>query len=463
MLQMQTRYLYLLRIFLALSDLALINLCCYMSLLFGQHSGESVNEGLLLQRVVLCNFTWLLCSGFFRLYALNTVASTEAIYRATWRTFVLHVLVFTGILLLNQGAAFSRMLVFAFYLALLFSLLMSRFAGTAIEMLMMRHFSIRREVAVLGKNSGGLRLAGYLQEQNNVHFRGFLGEESFSVNEKGELCAAGMDQLRMAAAAGVDEVFVSLAYEQMGNAATLIREAEKQCVRLKVVPDMLDTATPFKVSYLGDFPVLSVRTEPLVDMASRMKKRLFDVVFSLLVIVFIISWLYPLLALFIKIQSPGPVLFRQLRSGRDNKPFWCYKFRSMHVNADSDRKQAQRNDSRITPIGRFMRRTSLDEFPQFFNVLFGNMSIVGPRPHMVNQTEQYRALIDQYMVRQFLKPGITGWAQVNGLRGETKEVIQMRRRVEHDIWYMENWSAMLDVRIVFITIFSVLKGEENAF
>ena len=221
--------------------------------------------------------------------------------------------------------------------------------------------------------------------------------------------------------------------------------------------------TPFQINYMGEFPVLSVRHEPLEDMQSRVKKRLFDVVFSLLVIVFIISWLYPLLALIIKIQSPGPVLFKQLRSGRDNQPFWCYKFRSMHVNANSDSKQAHKGDSRITAIGRFMRKTSLDEFPQFVNVLFGNMSIVGPRPHMLNHTEEYRAIIDQYMVRQFLKPGITGWAQVNGYRGETKDPSLMQKRVEHDIWYMENWSAMLDLRIVFITIFSILKGEENAF
>ncbi|NEU10244.1 undecaprenyl-phosphate glucose phosphotransferase [Flavihumibacter sp. R14] len=460
---MQTRYLYLLRIVLGLSDLALLNLCYYTSLLYARYTGHPAIEGALIYRILLCNFIWLLCSGFFRLYSINTVHSTEAIYRATWRAAVLHLFVFGGFLMINQQAAFSGLLITIFYTGFLTSLVMSRFTGTAIEMLMMRHFAIRKKVAVMGKNSGALRLASYLEGQNNIHFHGFLGEENILVDANGELNASAMEQLVLAASTGVEEVFVSLPYGQMGDVPVLMREAERQCVRLKVVPDMSSAATSFKLSYLGGFPVLSVRTEPLEEISSRVKKRLFDVVFSILVIVFIISWLYPLLALFIKLQSPGPVLFRQLRSGRDNKPFWCYKFRSMHLNADSDRQQAQRNDPRVTPIGRFMRRTSLDEFPQFFNVLFGNMSIVGPRPHMVNQTEQYRGLIDQYMVRQFLKPGITGWAQVNGLRGETKEVKLMRKRVEHDIWYMENWSAMLDVRIVFITIISVLKGEENAF
>ena len=127
------------------------------------------------------------------------------------------------------------------------------------------------------------------------------------------------------------------------------------------------------------------------------------------------------------------------------------------------KKQATRNDDRITPIGKFMRRTSLDELPQFFNVLLGHMSVIGPRPHMLSHTEQYRALIDKYMVRQFLKPGISGWAQVNGFRGETNEQWLMEKRVEHDIWYMENWSAMLDIRIIFMTVINIFRGEENAY
>jgi lipopolysaccharide/colanic/teichoic acid biosynthesis glycosyltransferase len=135
----------------------------------------------------------------------------------------------------------------------------------------------------------------------------------------------------------------------------------------------------------------------------------------------------------------------------------------MKCNDASDKRQATRDDDRVTKIGKFMRRTSLDELPQFFNVLLGDMSVMGPRPHMLNHTEQYRAIIDKYMVRQFLKPGISGWAQVNGYRGETKDPILMEKRVQHDIWYMENWSVMLDIKILFMTIINMLKGEENAF
>jgi len=157
------------------------------------------------------------------------------------------------------------------------------------------------------------------------------------------------------------------------------------------------------------------------------------------------------------------VLFKQLRSGRNDEPFWCLKFRSMRMNSTSDKKQATKNDDRITPIGKFLRKTSLDELPQFFNVFAGSMTVVGPRPHMLSHTEEYRAIISEFMVRHFMKPGITGWAQVNGFRGETKAPGSMEKRVKHDIWYLENWTAMLDVKILFMTIINVIHGEDNAY
>src|ERR1700744_46498 len=198
-------------------------------------------------------------------------------------------------------------------------------------------------------------------------------------------------------------------------------------------------------------------------MLRRFFKRSFDILFSLFIIFFVFSWLYPILAILIKLESKGPVFFVQLRTGRNNMHFKCYKFRSMRVNGDADKKQATLNDHRITRIGAFMRKTSLDEIPQFFNVLIGNMSIVGPRPHMISHTEQYSQLIDKFMVRHFLKPGITGYAQTNGFRGETKTTEDMLKRVEADVWYLENWSFLLDLKIIFLTMWNFVKGDKNAF
>lgn len=192
-------------------------------------------------------------------------------------------------------------------------------------------------------------------------------------------------------------------------------------------------------------------------------KRVFDVVFALLVTLLLLSWLVPLIAAIIKLDSKGPVFFKQLRTGKDGVPFYCFKFRSMYTNADADNKQASRNDSRITKIGAFMRKTSIDELPQFINVLRGEMSVVGPRPHMLQHTEEYSIAINNFMVRHTVAPGITGLAQITGYRGETKETDAMVKRVNADIHYLQNWSFSLDMKIVCLTVYQAVKGNENAF
>jgi putative colanic acid biosysnthesis UDP-glucose lipid carrier transferase len=244
----------------------------------------------------------------------------------------------------------------------------------------------------------------------------------------------------------------------------LMKEADHHLIRVRLVPDLKSFFNKnVRMELYDQLPVLSLRKEPLENKSNEFLKRAFDIGLSLFVIVFILSWLIPIMALIIKIDSKGPVFFKQNRSGKDNKPFTCYKFRSMHLNEESDCKQATKGDFRVTRVGKFLRKTSIDELPQFINVIMGDMSIVGPRPHMIKHTEDYSLLIDTYMVRQFLLPGITGWAQVNGFRGETKETVAMMKRVEADLWYMENWSLMLDLKIIFLTVWVVIKGSETAY
>ena len=202
--------------------------------------------------------------------------------------------------------------------------------------------------------------------------------------------------------------------------------------------------------------------EPLSYPVNQFMKRTFDIVVSGLVCLFLIPFI-PLLALIIKIQSPGPVFFRQARTGLNGKTFQCLKFRSMYVNKNADSVQATKDDPRKFPFGNFMRKTNIDEFPQFFNVLKGDMSIVGPRPHMLHHTEIYSQLIDKYMVRHFCKPGITGYAQISGFRGETKELWQMEERIRRDIWYIENWTFFLDIRIIILTAKSLIIPDKNAY
>ena len=192
-------------------------------------------------------------------------------------------------------------------------------------------------------------------------------------------------------------------------------------------------------------------------------KRAFDVIFAFLVLTLLLSWFVPLVALIIKLESKGPVFFKQLRTGKDNQPFYCLKFRSMQVNAEANNKQASKGDARVTRVGAFIRKTSIDELPQFINVLRGEMSIVGPRPHMLKHTEEYSQVVNGFMHRHTVTPGITGLAQVRGYRGETKETTAMAKRVELDIWYIENQSFLLDLEIVAMTVVQAVKGNENAF
>jgi putative colanic acid biosynthesis UDP-glucose lipid carrier transferase len=462
---METRYSFILRLVLAWSDLILVNLCFFLGYYLSNKYGiHPIDKDIYRHNVIVCNLIWVICTGIFKLYIDSTIYKLEFVYSATGRSISLHIFLFLAYLFFSGDNDFPRSFLVTFYVLMVLGFLLSRFTGTTLQTVLIKNYNIRKAVAIFGMNQGSLKLATYLEKQSSLNFVGFIGEEKAGINENDKFQMSSVaEQLKAASASGVEEVFVSVDTNKMNDLTDLIKEGEKQCVRLKFVPDLTALETNFRFDKMGNFTVLCARKEPLEKIENRFKKRLFDNIVSSAVLLFIFSWLYPLLALIIKIQSPGPVIFKQLRTGRDNKPFWCYKFRSMRMNGDSDQRQACLNDDRITPIGRFMRKTSLDEFPQFLNVFLGYMSIIGPRPHMLSHTDQYREIIDRYMVRQFLKPGISGWAQINGYRGETKESALMEKRVEHDIWYMENWTIWLDIKIMFFTIINVFRGEENAY
>ena len=259
------------------------------------------------------------------------------------------------------------------------------------------------------------------------------------------------ETLEVAKELGAQEIFSTITPEQNKDIYSLMYQAEKECIRFKIVPNLSVFITrEVHIDYFGDLPILSLRSEPLDDVGNRIKKRVLDIIISFFVIIFILSWLIPLLGLLIFLESRGPIFFKQLRTGKDKKPFYCIKFRSMKLNKDADEKQATQNDMRVTKIGRFIRKTSLDEVPQFLNVFIGEMSLIGPRPHMLKHTSDYSEVVDDYMVRQFIKPGITGWAQIHGYRGEITNAEQIQMRVNKDLWYLENWTLWLDIQILFL-------------
>ena len=232
---------------------------------------------------------------------------------------------------------------------------------------------------------------------------------------------------------------------------------------MKFIPDTKEIFSKnLRIDYYELFPVLSLQRTELHNPFIKQVKRTFDVLFSFFVILFILSWLMPLLALLIKIESKGPIFFKQGRPGLDEKEFFCYKFRSMFVNGTTE-KEVSRNDPRVTKMGKFMRKTSIDELPQFFNVLIGDMSVVGPRPHLWSQNKAYSNRIKKYMVRHYVKPGITGLAQVKGFRGEIETEEDMINRIKFDVFYIENWSLIMDIKIIIQTVVNIFKGEEKAY
>ncbi len=261
----------------------------------------------------------------------------------------------------------------------------------------------------------------------------------------------------------IDEIYYAISGEKETELRTVIKIADDNVIQFYYVPQLSRYINrQFDMNKIGLMPVLTLRNNPLKRYINKFIKRTFDIIFSSIVLLFSPIIFIPV-AIAIKISSPGPIFFKQKRTGYRGQDFYCWKFRTMKVNADSDKVQAKKDDPRKTRVGDFLRKTSIDELPQFINVWLGDMSVVGPRPHMLKHTEDYSKLIDKYMVRHAIKPGITGWAQVNGYRGLTEELWQMEKRVEYDVWYIENWTFLLDLKIIVRTVLNAIHGEKNAF
>lgn len=262
----------------------------------------------------------------------------------------------------------------------------------------------------------------------------------------------------------IDEIYCGMPFESFGDFSKILDFCENNMIRFFFVPTQYNYVSHnLRSEHLANMLILSVREEPLQEMGNVVIKRLFDVFFSLLFLVFFYPFIFIIIGVLIKLSSKGPVYFIQKRTGMNGKVFNCIKFRSMIENEQCDEAFATRDDPRKTKIGAWLRKTNLDELPQFINVLKGDMSIVGPRPHMLKHTDMYASMVNRYAVRLLVKPGITGLAQCKGYRGEVSKLEDIQQRVKWDIWYLENWSLLLDIKIIFITLWNMIKGDENAY
>lgn len=415
--------------------------------------------------VLIFNLAWIFTTFILKTYEILRVTKYEKIITNLIQLFFIHTLLIAAFWVMRKAYYFSREHLMWTYIFLYSSVTIWRIGIVyQLKRYRKRGFNFRNVIiAGFGELSKELSQVFNRNTELGYKFIGFF-DDKIEQESKKEFLGKISDIKSYTRENKIDEIYCSIPNLTTYQLQKLTEYADNNLIRIKMIPDVRAFANrQLKINFYGHLPVLSFRNIPLDDFINRWLKRIFDILFSTIVIVFLLSWLYPILAILIKVGSPGPVLFKQERSGINNDDFWCWKFRSMAINKDSDLIQTTRGDTRITKIGAFMRKTSLDELPQFFNVFTGRMSIVGPRPHMLKHTEEYSTKIDKYMFRHFVKPGITGLAQVKGFRGETKDPKMMEHRIRMDMLYVESWSFLLDIRIIAQTVINIFKREEYAY
>jgi putative colanic acid biosynthesis UDP-glucose lipid carrier transferase len=404
--------------------------------------------------------SWVFLSVFFSFY--NVYRFTKIIKIVSLLStlfFVFTLLTFTYLYITDSDVHYK--VVFRFFVSLYFLFSVWRiFLHIIFKKYRIITGSNYKQVVIIGSNDSTKKLEKFFKNQPEFGYRnmGFF-TNGLDDNKKGFIS----DSFNYIINNKIDEVYCSVKELTNKEIKEFINFCDINLKTLKFIPDTKEIFSKnLYLNYYDITPILSLREIPLNDPIKSLTKRIFDIVFSLIIIVFVLSWLIPILGLLIVLESKGPIFFRQDRPGIKEQGFGCYKFRSMALNSRSE-DSATRNDSRVTKVGKFIRRTSIDELPQFFNVLFGSMSVVGPRPHLWRQNEIYGPNVPKYMVRHFVKPGVTGLAQVRGYRGEIETKEDIMNRTKYDIFYIENWSLLLDINIIIQTILNVFKGEEKAY
>ena len=461
------RYGQFVRWIFSMIDLIIVNLAYFVVMIWSGIDSQVSSQLYGRPMWLVLNVAMVVCIYFFSEVHERRVIYADKVVGQALKLVLTHAGIFitlTTFLGAYDEASWRQVLAFyaIFFLALATWWVLSR---QLVKLYRNQGFNFKR-IIVIGGGTVGVRLINEMlgDQGYGYHIVGF-----FDNNPKARSASAAYqgtldDVEQFVKTHQVDEMFCAVPdIEDNQNVSRMIRIADNNAVDFYYVPQFGRTVTrQFELQSVGDVPILAVHPYPLKNPINRMVKRAFDLLFSTAMLILSPLVVIPV-AIGIKLSSPGPIFFVQKRTGYRGQAFNCYKFRTMRINTDSDTLQATQDDPRVTRFGNFLRRTSIDELPQFYNVWLGEMSIVGPRPHMVAQTEMYSELIDKYMLRHTIKPGITGWAQVRGYRGQTEELWQMEKRVEYDVWYAENWSFFLDLKIIVRTVWNAIKGEANAY
>ncbi|MEN8185835.1 MAG: undecaprenyl-phosphate glucose phosphotransferase [Bacteroidota bacterium] len=412
--------------------------------------------------VTYTNLSWLVISYYLNFYNFRRYNKYVDVISRLFMQFVIFTFVYFAYYSLTNkpinAEEHIKILIYIFFAISLF-----RFIYLYALKLYRLEGGNFRNVILVGTNNSIKKIYDFLESHPELGYN-ILG--CFSDKEEDPKSHLGSieSSFNFALENDVDEIYCSISELSKKNIKKFIDFADNNLKVLKLIPDTKDVfTTKMVVDYYDYIPILSLRKIPFDDPVNQVLKRLFDILFSLFIIIFVLSWLSPLLFILIKLESRGPLFFKQTRDGLNGDTFECFKYRSMKINDLADEIQATKDDTRVTKIGQFIRKTSIDELPQFINVFLGDMSVVGPRPHMLSQTKKYAKLVDKFMVRHFVKPGITGLAQTRGYRGEIEKNEDMENRVRLDIFYIENWSFIMDIKIIGQTVLNVFKGENKAY
>jgi len=438
-----------------LLDLLFLNLSVYLSFSLGSNQLDlTTSEGIYL--LVFSNLAWLFLTLVSSPYEMNKGWSLSKIIKSQTAFIFIHLLVVASLIFFfkRSYSPVSIGLIYIWFVLLSFT--------AKIIVYYLRKMLIPRVETInyilIGDQAIAREIRNYylLNPQLGYRFKGH-----FEFDHSNEL----FEKIRsFSAIHEVHEIFCCAASMSNESLKTLVDFGLNTLVKVKLVMDSSSTgSSPLQFEKYEKEPGISVAAISLDESSNQWIKRFFDLFFSVLFFVLILSWLLPIVALWIKLDSKGPVFFIQQRNGEGNKPFGCIKFRTMVVNHEADSKQAVKDDPRITRAGSFLRKSSIDELPQFLNVLKGNMSLIGPRPHPIQLNEKFSILISNLMSRHYVKPGITGLAQCMGYRGETQTLADMENRVRLDRYYIENWTFWLDIKIIFLTVISLLRGSDKAY
>ena len=406
---------------------------------------------------------WLLTSyfiGFYRVYRYTRILRVFSLLAKQFLVFTLGYFAYFGIF--REGEIVHNQ--FLILVTIILSISSLKFLCFFFLKQYRASGNNFRTTVVIGFDDSAKNIIKLFESKSNLGYQ-FLGFFS-NQNYKDKKYLGNLDSLfEFATNNLVDEIYCSLSYLDKNQIKEINKFAIHKNIELKLIPNFNELYSKNQsVAYYDDaLMILNVNKLPFEFAENFYIKRVFDIFFSVFVCLFFLSWLVPILWVLVKLESKGPLIFKQGREGINGSEFICYKFRSMEINKQSDKVHATKNDSRVTKIGAFLRKTSMDELPQFFNVFKGDMSVVGPRPHLESLSLEYQKDVNDYLKRHIVKPGITGLAQVSGYRGEIKKKSDIKNRVRFDIFYIENWSFFLDIKIILQTVLNVFKGEDKAY